>query len=100
VNNCVPCLSHAARELLAPRQVARIALLGDSRASVRESVHLLIEFAHGAPAVSLDEWLRWQRQLSRRCGCIVELVSVNRLEEQVAADVVAVTVLYDSSSDG
>jgi hypothetical protein len=100
VSNCVPCLSNAARELLAPRQVVRIALLGNSRATVRENAHLLIEFAHGAPAVSLDEWLRWQRELGRRCGCTVELVSVNRLEERVAADVVTVTVLYDSSSDG
>jgi predicted nucleotidyltransferase len=100
VDACLPCLAEVARELLAPQQVTRIALLGDPLAAPNEDVHLLVEFARGAPTVDLDDWLLWQRELRGRCECLVELVSVNRLEEQVASDVVALTILYDSSSDG
>jgi hypothetical protein len=100
VADCLPCLSEAARELLAPHRVTRIALLGEPGGNAQKDVHLLIEFALGAPAVTLGDWLHWQRALRKRCGCLVELVSVNRLEERVATDVVAMTVLYDASFDG
>jgi hypothetical protein len=86
-------LADAARELLAPRGVSRVALLGEAR----DDPHLLVEFATGAPAVELGDWLWLQREVGRRCGCAVELVSVTRLEERVAAESVALTVLYDAN---
>jgi predicted nucleotidyltransferase len=86
------CLADAARDLLSPRGVSRVALLGDAR----EEPHLLVEFAPGAPVIELGDWLRLQRELGRRCGRAVELVSVTRLEERVAAESVALTVLYDA----
>lgn len=48
----------------------------------------------------LSEWLGMQRELRARCDCLVELVSVNRLEERVASETVALTVLYDALADG
>jgi predicted nucleotidyltransferase len=87
------CLSDAARELLSPRGVSRVALLGE----MGDDPHLLVEFAPGAPVIELTDWLRLQRELGRRCGRAVELVSVTRLEERVAADSVALTVLYDAN---
>ncbi len=88
------CLSDAARDLLSPRGVSRVALLGE----MSGDPHLLVEFAPNAPVIELTDWLRWQRELSRRCGCAVELVSVTRLEERVAADSVALTILYDANA--
>lgn len=87
------CLTDAAREFLLPRGVSRVALLGEAG----DNTHLLVEFASDAPVIYLDDWLRLQRELGRRCGCAVELVSVTRLEERVAAEWVALTVLYDAN---
>jgi predicted nucleotidyltransferase len=87
------CLADAARELLAPRGVSRVALLGEAG----DDPHLLVEFAPGSPEVELGDWLRLQRELGRRCARAVELVSVSRLEERVAAESVALTVLYDAN---
>jgi hypothetical protein len=89
----LPCLTDAARELLAPRGVSRVALLGEAG----DDPHLLVEFAPGAPVIELGDWLRLQREMGRRCGRSVELVSVTRLEERVAAESVALTVLYDAN---
>ena len=89
------CLTDAARELLPPRGVSRVRAAG---ARPAHDPHLLVEFAAGAPVVGLADWLRLQRELSRRCGRPVELVSVTRLEERVAAESVALTVLYDAAN--
>jgi predicted nucleotidyltransferase len=86
------CLAKASRALLLPRGVRRVALLGEAG----KDPHLLVEFAPGAPVMQFGDWLRLQRELGRRCGCAVELVSVARLEERVAAEWVALTVLYDA----
>jgi predicted nucleotidyltransferase len=88
------CLADAARELLPPRGVSRVALLGEAG----RDPHLLVEFAPGAPVIDLGDWLRLQRELGRRCGSPVELVSVTRLEERVASESVALTVLYDAAN--
>ncbi|MCU0507856.1 MAG: hypothetical protein MUC34_05585 [Anaerolineae bacterium] len=92
-DDLLQCLSTAARELLAPRGVSRVALLGEAG----DDPHLLVEFAAGASAIELGDWLRLQREMGRRCGCGAELVSVTRLEERVAAESVALTVLYDAN---
>lgn len=92
-SSLLDCLADAARDLLSPRGVSRVALLGE----VGTDPHLLVEFAPDAPAIELGDWLRLQRELGRRCDCAVELVSVTRLEERVAAESVALTVLFDAS---
>ena len=91
--DCLACLSVTAREVLLPRGIVRIALLGEAS----DDPHLLVEFAPDAPVIELTDWLRLQRELGRRCGCAVELVSVSRLEERVAAESVALTILYDAN---
>ena len=90
------CLSDAARELLAPSGINRVALLGD----VSDDPHLLVEFTPHAPAIELADWLRLQNELRRRCDCPVELVSVTRLEARMPAEWLALTVLYDATVDG
>jgi predicted nucleotidyltransferase len=97
--NCAPCLSEAARDLFAPHRVSRVALLGDLPESAERDIHLLVEFGPAAPAMTFSTWLRLQRELAARCGCTVELVSVARLEEHVAAEAIALTILYDAASD-
>ena len=77
--------------MLAPRGIVRVALLGEAG----DNPHLLVEFAPDAPVIHLADWLRLQRELGQRCGCAVELVSVSGLEERVAAESVALTVLYE-----
>lgn len=91
--DCLACLSVTAREVLLPRGIVRVALLGEAG----DDPHLLVEFAPGAPVIELTDWLRLQRELGRRCECAVELVSVSRLEERVAAESVALTILYDAN---
>ena len=86
--------------VLAPHGVTRVALLGDRPESAERDVHLLVEFAPAAPAIPLGDWLRMQREIAERCGCSVELVSVSRLEERIASESVALTILYDAASDG
>lgn len=97
--DCLPCLARAAAELLSPHGVSRVALLGADQEGRREDLHLLVEFAARAAPIALGDWLHIQREIGRRCGCGVELVSVTRLEEQVAAETVAFTILYDASAD-
>jgi hypothetical protein len=96
--DCLSCLARAVRDMLGPHVVTRIALLGDAQEDRREDLHLLVEFAPGAPPIFLGEWLRVQREVGRRCGCSAELVSVTRLEERVASESVRLTILYDGSA--
>jgi hypothetical protein len=96
------CLRDAARSLLGPHQVSRIALLGATplHGLPFDDLHLLVEFAAGAQPIALNDWLRIQRLIGEQCHLRVELVSVSRLEEHVAADMVALTVLFDAAARG
>jgi predicted nucleotidyltransferase len=85
--------------VLAPRRASRVALVGRPLPAREPDIHLLVEFAPDAAVISLGDWLQIQRELRRRCGCAVELVSVNRLEERVASDTLSLTVLYDASTE-
>ena len=93
IDDLLGCLADATRALLAPLGVSRVALLGEPG----DDLHLLVEFAPGAPVMQLGDWLRLQRELGWRCGRAVELVSVTHLEKRVAAESVALTVLYDAN---
>jgi len=100
-NNPLDCLRDTARSLLMAYGLRRIALLGEASGSalVDNDLHILVEFAGDMEPIRLTDWLSLQAELSRRCQCRVELVSVSRLEEHVAADTVALTVLYDARND-
>ena len=95
---CCPCLTDAARELLAAAR-RRAASRSSVTRTATEPYTCSSSSRRLRRPIALGDWLRTSARAAADAAAVpVELVSVSRLEERVAADSVALTMLYDAAN--